>query len=189
MRLGKGGYDSEFVVYPVLAAGMAVAALWNAPDQIGVWLATFVGGAVLWTLVEYVLHRFVLHHVPFIKEMHDAHHSDQTALIGTPVWMSLGIFAVFVFLPLWFLTTPVVTAGLSAGLILGYFCYGGAHHIIHHWRVEPGSFGYKLKRRHLLHHHFDDNGNFGVTSGFWDVVFGTNINVRRRQTRHGEAAG
>ncbi len=67
MRLGKVGYYSEFVVYPVLAAGMAVAALWNAPDQIGVWLATVVGGAGLWTVVEYVLPRFVIHNCPFLK--------------------------------------------------------------------------------------------------------------------------
>ena len=30
----------------------------------------------------------------------------------------------------------------------------------------------------MLHHHFDEMGNFGVTSGFWDVVFGTDVKVR-----------
>jgi sterol desaturase/sphingolipid hydroxylase (fatty acid hydroxylase superfamily) len=120
--------------------------------------------------------------------MHDAHHSDQAALIGTPVWLSFLIFAVLVFLPLWLLTTPIITAGITGGLMLGYFFYGGAHHIIHHWRVEAGSLGYKLKRRHMLHHHFDENGNFGVTTGFWDIVFGTDLKVRSRP-RSGEATG
>ncbi len=30
----------------------------------------------------------------------------------------------------------------------------------------------------MLHHHFDEKGNFGVTSSFWDVVFGTDLKVR-----------
>jgi sterol desaturase/sphingolipid hydroxylase (fatty acid hydroxylase superfamily) len=30
----------------------------------------------------------------------------------------------------------------------------------------------------MLHHHFDEKGNFGVTNGYWDVVFGTDIKVR-----------
>ncbi len=79
MRLSKVGYYGEFVVYPVLTVGLTAAALWTAPESAGTWLVAFVGGIALWTLIEYVLHRYVLHHVPYIKEMHDAHHGDQTA--------------------------------------------------------------------------------------------------------------
>lgn len=183
MRLSRVGYYAEFVVYPVLCGGLLVTALWRAPDQAGLLAATFVGGAALWTLVEYVMHRVVFHHAPIIKEMHDAHHDDQTALIGTPVWLSLLIFLLLVFAPLWLLTNMVVTAGVSAGMVIGYFLYGAAHHIIHHWKVESGSWAYRLKHRHSLHHHFDDDGNFGVTTGFWDVVFGTDV---QRKIRSGK---
>ena len=110
--------------------------------------------------------------------MHDAHHADQLALIGTPIWISLSIMVVFVLLPLTFLVEQHVAIGLACGLMLGHFWYGGVHHILHHWKIEPGTYWYRLKRRHMLHHHFDDMGNFGVTSGFWDVVFGTDVKVR-----------
>jgi sterol desaturase/sphingolipid hydroxylase (fatty acid hydroxylase superfamily) len=180
MRLSKVGYYSEYIVYPVLSAGLLATAAWRYPGRAGILAATFVGGVALWTLVEYLLHRFILHHVPYIKEMHDAHHHDQAALIGTPVWLSLLIFVVFVFAPLWLLTDPVITAGVSAGMVIGYFLYGAAHHIIHHWDVKAGGLGYKLKHRHGLHHHYSENGNFGVTTGFWDVVFGTDIQRRLR---------
>jgi hypothetical protein len=116
MRLTKIGYYSEYIIYPVLAVGLVGTALWRSPERAVTLVATFVAGVALWTLVEYILHRFVLHHVPYVKEMHDAHHHDQAALIGTPVWLSLVIFVVFVFAPLWFLTDPVITAGLSAGM-------------------------------------------------------------------------
>ena len=180
MRLSKVGYYSEYIIYPVLAAGLLGIAAWQFPERALTLAATFVAGVALWTLVEYILHRFVLHHVPYIKDMHDAHHGDQMALIGTPVWLSLVIFVVFVFAPLWFLTDPVLTAGLSAGMVIGYFLYGAAHHIIHHWDLKPGSFGYKLRHRHSLHHHYSETGNFGVTTGFWDLVFGTDLQRRMR---------
>jgi sterol desaturase/sphingolipid hydroxylase (fatty acid hydroxylase superfamily) len=185
MRLSRVGYYSEFIIYPVLAVGLLATAAWRYPERAPLLVATLVGGLALWTLVEYVLHRFVLHHVPYIKEMHDAHHDDQEALIGTPVWLSLLIFLVFVFAPLWLLTDPVITAGLSAGMVVGYFFYGGVHHLIHHTTGGPGSFGYKLKRRHALHHHYSEEGNFGVTTGFWDVVFGTDVQrqLRARKTQ------
>ncbi len=120
----------------------------------------------------------MLHHVPYIKDMHDAHHDDQVALIGTPIWISLAIMVVFVLLPLSLLAEQHVAIGLACGLMLGHFWYGSVHHILHHWNIQPGTYFYRLKRRHMLHHHFDEMGNFGVTSGFWDVVFGTDIKVR-----------
>jgi sterol desaturase/sphingolipid hydroxylase (fatty acid hydroxylase superfamily) len=189
MRLSRVGYYSEFIIYPVLAVGLLATAAWRYPERAGLLAATFVGGGALWTLVEYVLHRFVLHHVPYIKEMHDAHHEEQEALIGTPVWLSLLIFLVFVFTPLWLLTDPVTTAGLSAGMVIGYFFYGGVHHLIHHTTGGPGSFGYKLKHRHALHHHYSEDGNFGVTTGFWDIVFGTDVQrrLRSRKTQPADA--
>jgi sterol desaturase/sphingolipid hydroxylase (fatty acid hydroxylase superfamily) len=179
MRLGKISYYADFYIYPAAIAGLAAFAIWQGPPGgWATWLGAFVSGVGLWTLIEYLLHRFVLHHVPYIKEMHDAHHHDQTALIGTPIWISLSIMVVFVLIPLNFVVEQHVAIGLACGLMLGHFWYGGVHHILHHWKIEPGSYWYRLKRRHMLHHHFDEMGNFGVTSGFWDVVFGTDIKVR-----------
>ena len=179
MRLGKISYYADFYVYPAAIAALAAFAIWRGPEGgWATWLGAFVSGVALWTLVEYLLHRYVLHHVPYIKQMHDAHHADQQALIGTPIWISLSIMVVFVLIPLTFLVEQHVAIGLACGLMLGHFWYGGVHHILHHWKIEPGTYWYKLKRRHMLHHHFDEMGNFGVTSGFWDVVFGTDVKVR-----------
>jgi sterol desaturase/sphingolipid hydroxylase (fatty acid hydroxylase superfamily) len=110
--------------------------------------------------------------------MHEAHHDDQRALVVTPIWLSLAMFAGLAFLPLGLVAGAAVSAGLTGGLMLGYFCFEGVHHIIHHCRLDPGTFGYRLKRRHMLHHHVDAQGNFGVTNGFWDIVFGTDVKVR-----------
>ncbi|CAN5248069.1 sterol desaturase family protein [soil metagenome] len=179
MRLGKVGYYGDFFVYPVVISGLAVYAIWTAAaGGWASWLGAFIAGAAAWTLVEYLLHRFVLHHVPYIKAMHEAHHDDQLALIGTPIWISLAVMVVVVLVPLSLVTERPIAIGLACGLMLGHFWYGSVHHIIHHWTLKQGGYFYRLKRRHMLHHHFDEMGNFGVTNGFWDVIFGTNINVR-----------
>lgn len=179
MRLSRAGYFADFYVYPTVMTVMTAGALALSPPSQWAWvgLAILVGVGV-WTFVEYQLHRWVLHHVPRIKDMHEAHHDDQMALIGTPTWLSALTIAVTVLLPSYLLVGLPLAAGFTVGLTLGYFFYVTVHHGVHHWKVRPGSYFFNLKRRHALHHHFDDMGNFGVTNGFWDKVFGTDIKVK-----------
>jgi sterol desaturase/sphingolipid hydroxylase (fatty acid hydroxylase superfamily) len=43
--------------------------------------------------------------------------------------------------------------------------------------ATPGwPYAARMKSRHLAHHYKDCNKNFGVTSSFWDIVFGTVYN-------------
>jgi sterol desaturase/sphingolipid hydroxylase (fatty acid hydroxylase superfamily) len=64
----------------------------------------------------------------------------------------------------------------------GYFWYAFVHHAIHHWHLRHDTYLYRLKRRHAQHHYTDEGGNFGVTNGFWDKVFGTDIGQRAPAT-------
>jgi sterol desaturase/sphingolipid hydroxylase (fatty acid hydroxylase superfamily) len=177
--MSKLGYYGEFFFYPVAVVVSMAAITWRGSvDRWTVVLGAFAAGALLWTLVEYLLHRYILHHLPYIKEMHEAHHNEQDALIGTPIWVSLASFAGLLVIPLWFTAGPIITAATTAGMMLGYFWFESVHHVLHHWTIKPGTYAFRLKRRHMLHHHFDNAGNFGVTNGLWDVVFGTNVTVR-----------
>jgi len=179
MRLSKVGYYSDFVVYPAVLGALGGAVLWTPTiERTTSWLAALLGAVATWTLVEYALHRFVFHGVAWISNMHDAHHSDQKALIGSPTWLSCMMIASLGFLPWVLLFDFTIASGIASGFILGYLWYVGVHHFIHHGRIGPGTFGYRLKRHHMLHHHFDETGNFGVTSSVWDKVFGTEIDVR-----------
>lgn len=181
MRLSRAAYFGDFFVYPSLAAGIMTVSLWQGgAEGWPIVLTAFASGLALWTLGEYLLHRFVFHHWPYIKDLHGAHHEDQKALIGTPIWISLLAIGTIVS-PLWFLVDLPSAAGLTAGVMMGYVWYGATHHGIHHWNAVPGSIMYALKRRHALHHHFNDQGNFGVTSGIWDKVFGTDVKVRKQR--------
>ncbi len=53
------------------------------------------------------------------------------------------------------------------------------------WHPAHTSYVYALKRRHALHHHYDETANFGVTSGFWDHVFRTAVGDPAGSVEHG----
>jgi len=187
MRISKASYYGDFIAYPTLATALTIAALYSSPPPLWTgWIALAVGGLLFWTLAEYILHRFVLHHVPFIKDMHEAHHENQTALIGTPTWVSFTIMLIVVLLPLWYLAGFFFTSAFTTGLIAGYLWYVTVHHAVHHWKIrEHNSYLYHQKRRHAQHHHTDETCNFGVSSGLWDVIFGTTY-ARRAMTASAE---
>lgn len=188
MYLSPASFFADFYVYPALAVILLAFALYRAPTH---WFATtlaFAIGIGGWTFIEYIMHRYVLHHLTYIKAQHAKHHDDQKALFGTPTWLSLVVMLVLA-------AGPAVTyvglergAAFTAGLMLGYLGYTLAHYTIHHWTSRPGSYLTRLKQRHALHHHYDDLGNFGVSNGIWDYVFRTNIVVRRDETVPVEAS-
>ncbi|WP_336800475.1 sterol desaturase family protein [Kaistia sp. MMO-174] len=182
MQLRPVTYYSDFVVYPVTLTALVVAAvLWQGHINPLVWIAAYAIGLCVWTLAEYLIHRGILHNVVYFRDLHDRHHAAPTDLIGTPVWLSFLVLAAVVFWPSWYLFGFGVASGFTAGVTTGYVSYSFAHHVLHHWHPAPGSYLYRIKRRHALHHHNDVEGNFGVTTLFWDHVFGTALSERPGQ--------
>ncbi len=173
MILTRLGYFSDFIVYPALIALLAAAGIGLGTDGGVRWLSIFLACVALWTFLEYFLHRFVFHHMPYFRQMHERHHDAEHDLIGTPTWISVCTFAVLVLAPLTLLGDLSVATAVSAGLMLGYLWYVAVHHLVHHWHPGHSTYLYRLKRRHALHHHHDEERNFGVTTGLWDRVFGT----------------
>jgi sterol desaturase/sphingolipid hydroxylase (fatty acid hydroxylase superfamily) len=183
MHLSKAGYYADFVVYPLLILsllGYQLVQIGAGALRLAMLVVLCVAGVGLWTLTEYVLHRYVLHRVPILHAMHEAHHSDPAALVGTPSWVSALLFMVAAFLPAWWAFGTLAASALTAGLMLGYLSYVSVHHVTHHWRLVPGSRLYGLKHRHARHHFAKTPGNFGVTTMFWDKVFGTGLEAGMR---------
>lgn len=173
MQLSKTGYYADFVVYPVLAAVLSWEGLRHAPlHNSWQWLLTCVAGVIVWTLLEYLLHRHVLHRLPPFQRLHDLHHARSTDLVGTPSWLSLCLFAGLA-LVLWNAIAAVFASGLTVGLMLGYLWYVAVHHAVHHLKARRGSWLHRAKQRHALHHHSQQPCNFGVITGLWDIAFGS----------------
>lgn len=136
-------------------------------------------GAALWTLAEYLLHRFAMHHLHgrgIMSREHLEHHVHSTwsfdvnhllswtgmLLVGFGAWMPLT----------WWLAGPAAGVAVAIGWAAGYFWYE-LHHAMAHLRAPRGRYGRWLRRHHFHHHFGRPMSNHGVSIPVWDRVFGT----------------
>ncbi len=140
-------------------------------------LAAFAAGWLTFTLFEYALHRWAYHgpRSPFSR-IHGLHHRDSSVLLGAPFFYSLGVTAIA--LALARLIIPAPLAAVFAGtMLLAYACQSVVHHLAHgwpgSWRLRPEGLLGRLRRHHMIHHHSERPVNHGMSTRFWDRVFGT----------------
>ena len=103
----------------------------------------FFIGLIMWTFMEYALHRYVFHWDAktgrgkyFVFLFHGLHHDDPqdpTRLLMPPVP------AILIFTLLWFLFSLIVPENylgiFMAFFILGYLCYDYIHYATHHFTL------------------------------------------------------
>jgi sterol desaturase/sphingolipid hydroxylase (fatty acid hydroxylase superfamily) len=174
MKMSKLGYFSEFLLFPpLIIVALLLASRNSIPLQPAIWASVYGFGLAGWTLIEYLLHRVLFHHAPVLSRIHELHHDSPQDLIGTPAWLSALIGSFFVAIPLCAVLGLSLGIAATAGLASGYLWYVFVHYATHHWRPRRNSYLYRARLRHARHHHLSRNGNFGVTTGAWDQVFGT----------------
>lgn len=174
MEHGKAAYRADFALYGTAVAALATFLFVAGPHSLRLQsLALVCAGLVSWTAIEYLLHRFVLHGLAPFKDWHEEHHQRPTALICAPTIFSASLIVVLVFLPVLAFGGLWSACALTLGVLAGYLLYAITHHATHHWLAESAWLK-RRKRWHALHHHGAGRlGGFGVTSGFWDYVFGS----------------
>ncbi|KAK6430221.1 fatty acid alpha-hydroxylase [Oleoguttula sp. CCFEE 5521] len=143
-------------------------------------------GLCLWTLVEYGLHRCLFHVDHYMPDnrfaitahflLHGIHHylpMDRLRLVMPPTMF------VALALPFWKLAHTVfaydwyAAVTVFCGGIFGYIVYDCTHYFLHHKNLP--SYYREIKKYHLQHHFADYENGFGVTSRFWDRIFGTEL--------------
>ncbi len=140
----------------------------------------FAGGLVVWSLTEYWLHRLFFHwqpDAPWGERMHflvhGVHHKwprDKYRLVMPPA-VSIALY--FIFLGIFYAALGGrLVWPFHAGFALGYMSYDLTHYYIHHFNPKS-EYGRRLKKHHMLHHFKTPEIRFGVSSVFWDIVFGT----------------
>lgn len=151
--------------------------LWFGASRHGGTFAEIAGlllaGLLAWSLLEYWVHRLVLHG-PWraTRKDHSLHHA-------SPRWTPLTAWYVHVLTGLAVTAliaafSPLAVACLvAAGIYAGYNWFRIVHRILHfHFETVGHRF---LEKRFALHeqHHERPNRHYGVTTSIWDRVFGT----------------
>lgn len=177
-----------FTYYAVLVyLSFGVAAIWLTlkwREETAPLLAAVAVVILIYPLIWYLLHRFVLHgsylyKIPATariwKRIHFDHHQDPN---------DLGVLfgALYTTLPTVFLVTGPVgwaiggTAGASAAIATGLLvtCVYEFCHCIQHLPFVPRyKWLRRIKKLHLAHHFHNEQGNYGITSFTCDRLLGT----------------
>jgi len=187
--LSKVHFTVPIIIYVPVITFYSYKALAGAGTGWQLFMALFAAGIFLWSLTEYVIHRFIFHFQPrsgwgkrlhFI--FHGVHHDypkDAKRLVMPP---SVSIPLAFFFY--WFyglFVQPSFLYALFAGLVTGYLLYDMIHYAIHHLHIK-NRFWKKVQRHHAIHHYQDETKGFGVSSSLWDKVFDTNFKKNGSRT-------
>ncbi|WP_234384996.1 sterol desaturase family protein [Allofrancisella guangzhouensis] len=171
-KISRTGYWSDFYVYPIAIVFFLVLSFKCFFGNF-FWIFTLIVlGVFTWTFIEYLVHRFIFHYCPLIKELHAVHHKHTIDLVGNPTYISLPIYTVTLFLPLYLIFGLGIASAIYSGALLGALLYFFVHHSTHHVKAKKGSLLFIYKKHHALHHHYEDK-NFSVTFPLWDKVFKT----------------
>jgi sterol desaturase/sphingolipid hydroxylase (fatty acid hydroxylase superfamily) len=177
-KLSRVHHLAPLFVYVPIVGGLLYLTVMSMP--IAAATAALFAGYVVWTLVEYLGHRFLFHYrartplgrrVGFlIHGVHHDHPNDPLRLVMPPL-MSLPIMATA-----WLIFRIVFGAGylfpVLAGFMTGYLVYDMLHFHVHHGHPRT-AVGRMLRFRHMHHHFRDEASWFGVSAPWWDHLFGT----------------
>ncbi len=141
---------------------------------------TFIAAFFVWTLSEYLLHRYLFHFPAksnfgkrFVFLFHGLHHdepNDPTRLVMPPVpaflFISLFYFLFKAIIPMTYLHV------FMGFFLIGYLCYDYIHYATHHFPMKS-KVGKFLKRHHISHHNRFHDAKYGVSTPLWDYILGT----------------
>jgi sterol desaturase/sphingolipid hydroxylase (fatty acid hydroxylase superfamily) len=172
------------ILYTIYAAIVLPRAFYRHPFLAAANLAL---GVAIWTWLEYIVHRFILHgrfpdgsswlkhrvHT-FFDTMHGDHHQRPWDGLYINGYLDSIPFAVVFILLAW--PAPLHTAPVVVAALL--LCYVGeewVHYTVHFHRFRWKYFDY-IRRHHMYHHsRRGAEVGYGLTSGLWDLLVGTRI--------------
>lgn len=169
--LSRVAYYLDFFLVPVATLLLCVIALQNLSAYRS--LQCLLVGMVIWSLAEYIIHRYIFHDIPVFRPMHDIHHNLPKSYVGVASWGTFTGFGIFWSLIFTVSQSIAVASAVVAGIFLGYMFYITIHDRMHHGNRKNFGKYMSFMYKHHASHHRGGEANFGVTSPIWDYIFRT----------------
>jgi sterol desaturase/sphingolipid hydroxylase (fatty acid hydroxylase superfamily) len=149
--------------------------------SMGASMGMFTAGFIFFTWVEYQVHRHLFHMGTFTKWrektqylIHGIHHEfpkDKDRLAMPPL-VSLTIGTTLLLICR--LLMKDWAFSFFPGFMISYSYYLLVHYMVHAF-PPPNNFLKVLWVNHSIHHYKNGAGMYGVTSPFWDYLYGTMV--------------
>ena len=178
-RLTRTHIAVPLVVFFIISTGLMIYGFNHSYINAVSAPILFLSGLLVFTLVEYVMHRFLFHLPPktekaekFAYTIHGVHHDypkDKDRL-AMPIPLSLLLSTGFFFL--YKLIMGNLVFAFLPGFLIGYASYLWVHYMVHAFQ-PPKNFWKILWVHHGIHHYKEPERAFGVSSPLWDLIFRT----------------
>lgn len=146
----------------------------------------FALGIIIWSLFEYVMHRYLFHlqidsdwgrrmHFMIHGCHHDYPNDSMRLVIPNIASIVLAVMVYWLFYAIIVLGIGATVGALHAfyaSFVFGYLVYDMMHYATHYAKFKNKWFR-EIQRNHLDHHYVDHDRGFGLSNVFWDRVFGT----------------
>ena len=141
---------------------------------------SIVSAVLLWTLTEYLMHRFNGHGLRGRTEFsrdHLAHHASLEYFTPARSKLKRAVLVSCFLFPISILALGNLLGLVFAATYLAAYAYYDYLHQYSHSHPPRTKYGRCVRKHHFIHHFSHPKHNFGVTTLFWDRVFGTLVNV------------
>ncbi len=166
-------------IFTLFSAGLIFYAFYYANLPAYLIGSLFLSGLLIFSLIEYIVHRYVFHMDTDTElkqkiqySFHGIHHEypkDKGRLAMPPI---VSVLLAVTMLYAFYYVIGEYTYAFLPGFVMGYASYLFVHFIVHVYQPPKNAFRI-LWINHGVHHYKDNNKAFGVSSPLWDYVFGT----------------
>ena len=179
-RLTRTGIFPPIIMHLSVSTFLFWQGITTFEIPLNVALILLAVGFVFWSFTEYHVHRFFYHtetNLKFLSNLqhkaHGIHHQhpiDPTRLAMPPL---PGLFLSSIFFLVFWLVGRSYAFVFFPGFMVGYLTYISLHYAQH--RIKSPKYGpwKALWRHHHIHHYVDPYVAHGVSTRFWDFIFGT----------------
>lgn len=178
-KLSRTHISIPLIIFFLYSSGLLYWSVKHTSLSAALTVGMFFLGLLTFTLVEYMVHRYVFHMHTYTRLrakiqyiMHGVHHEfpkDKDRLAMPPL---LSVTVATILLLLFRVALGDLVFSFLPGFLTGYAAYLSVHYMVHIYQ-PPKNFLKALWINHGVHHYRDGDTVFGVSSPLWDYVFGT----------------
>lgn len=139
----------------------------------GIYFYWNISGIVLFTLIEYVYHRYLLHYTNdgnLYYYLHGKHHLKPfSKSLHVPI-----LYLIMLNVICYYLLSCIshsIAVNIMTTVQFSYIIFEHLHMESHHPYLLKGDYTFRIS--HLYHHSHSKNMAFAFSAPTWDIVFGT----------------